>query len=81
MTSAPGKSQLQEQFIQRAAELKGLAHTVMDRALEAKEEGDDETARRYVEAVNRFGNQLRNADTVSVLKQVGSALANATLDE
>jgi hypothetical protein len=75
------QARLQQQFIERVQELKGLARTILDRAREARTRGDDETAKRYVEALNRFGKQLRDANTVSVFKQTGKALARMRLSE
>lgn len=75
------KSRLQQQFIDRAGEIKGFARKVMERADEAKKRGDEETAQRYIRALNRLGQQLRDADTVIVLQQTGSVLANLTLAE
>ncbi len=48
---------------------------------EARKRGDDETAKRYVAALNRFGEQLRDANTVTVFKQTGKALASMRLSE
>jgi hypothetical protein len=75
------KALLQQQFIDRVGEIKGFARTVIDRANEAKKRGDQETAQRYLDAVNRFGRQLRDADTVIVFQQIGNALASMTLSE
>lgn len=75
------KPRLQQQFIDRVGEIKGFARTVIERAQEATKRGDQETAQRYLDAVNRFGRQLRDADTVIVFQQTGNALANRTLSE
>ena len=75
------KSRLQQQFIDRVVEIKGFARTVIDRANAAKQRGDLETATRYLEAVNRLGRELRDADTVTVYQQTGKALAEMKLSE
>lgn len=75
------KVRLQQQLIDRVGEIKGFARTVMDRANEAKKRGDQETAHRYLDAVNRFGRQLRDSDAVITFQQTGNALANMTLSE
>ncbi len=75
------KTRLQQQFIDRAVEIKGLTREVIDRANAAKKKGDNATAARYVEAVNRFGRQLRDYDTVLVYQQTGKALAELKLSE
>jgi hypothetical protein len=75
------QARLQQQFIERVQELNGLARTILDRAREARKRGDDESAKRYVEALNRFGEQLRDANTVSVFQQTGKALASMRLSE
>jgi uncharacterized protein HemY len=54
---------------------------VIDRANAAKQRGDLETATRYLEAVNRLGRELRDADTVTVYQQTGKALAEMKLSE
>ena len=75
------QARLQQQFIERVQELKGLARTILDRAREARKRGDDETAKRNVEALNRFGEQLRDANTITVFQQTGKALASMRLSE
>lgn len=75
------QARLQQQFIDRVGELKGLSRTILERAGEARKRGDGETAKRYVEALNRFGEQLRDANTVTVFKQTGKALASMRLSE
>lgn len=75
------RARLQQQFIIRVGEIKNFARTVMDRANEAKQKGDHETAERYLQAVRRFGRQLRDSDTVTVFQQTGKALAEVTLSE
>ncbi len=75
------KNRLQQQFIDRAGEIKGFARTVMDRANDAQKKGDQETAERLLEAVNRLGRQLRDADVVLVFQQTGKALAEVKLSE
>jgi hypothetical protein len=54
---------------------------VIDRAKAAKKDGDNATADRYLEAVNRFGRQLRDYDTVLIFQQAGKALAELKLSE
>jgi hypothetical protein len=78
---AAEKSRLQQQFIDRVGEIKGFARTVIDRANAAKQKGDMETATRYLEAVNRLGRELRDADIVTVYQQTGEALAEMKLSE
>lgn len=75
------KSRLQQQFIDRVGEIKNFARAVLDRAKAARQRGDLETATRYLEAVNRFGRELRDADTVTVYQQLGKALAEVKLSE
>jgi hypothetical protein len=75
------KTRLQKQFIDRAVEIKGFTREVIDRAKVAKKEGDSATADRYLEAVNRFGRQLRDYDTVLIFQQAGKALAEWKLSE
>jgi hypothetical protein len=75
------KSRFQQQFIDRVGEIKGFTRTVMDRANDARQKGDTETAERYLEAVNRLGRQLRDSDTVIVFQQTGKALAEVKLSE
>lgn len=75
------KTRLQKQFIDRAVEIKGFTREVIDRAKAAKKQGDNATADRYLEAVNRFGRQLRDYDTVLIFQQAGKALAELKLSE
>lgn len=75
------KNRLQQQFIDRVGEIKSFARTVMDRANDAQKKGDQETAERLLEAVNRLGCQLRDADVVLVFQQAGKALAEVKLSE
>jgi hypothetical protein len=75
------KSRFQQQFIDRVGEIKGFTRTVMDRANDARQKGDTETAKRYLEAVNCLGRQLRDSDTVIVFQQTGKALAEVKLSE
>lgn len=75
------KTRFQQKFIDRVVELKGFAGIVLDRANEAKKKGDTVTAELYLQAVNRLGRQLRDADTVLVFQQTGKALAAMKLSE
>ncbi len=75
------KARLQEQFIERVGEIKSFARTVMDRANQAKQQGDQENAARYVEAVNRLGRQLRDSGAAKIFQQTGKALAELKLSE
>ncbi len=75
------KNRFQQKFIDRVVELKGFAGIVLDRANEAKKKGDTVTAELYLQAVNRLGRQLRDADTVLVFQQTGKALAAMKLSE
>lgn len=73
------QNRLQQQFIDRVQEIKSFTRIVMDRANEARQKGDNATAERYLEAVNRLGRQLRDSDTVTVFQQTGKALAELKL--
>jgi hypothetical protein len=73
------RNRIQQQAIDRVSEIKRLARAVIDEATEAAKRGDEETAERYVEAVRRFGRQLRDSDSLVVFQQTGNALANASL--
>ena len=75
------RNRLQQQFIVRVGEIKDLARAVIDRAKEAKSRSDDDTAQRYLDAVHRFGTQLRDSDTVTVFQACGSGLAQSSLSE
>jgi hypothetical protein len=75
------KDRFQQQFIDRVGEIKALTRAVMDRANDARKNGDTATAERYLEAVNRLGRQLRDSDTVTVFQQTGKALAEVKLSE
>jgi hypothetical protein len=75
------KNRFQQKFIDRVGEIKGLAGKVMERANDAKKKGDTVTAELYLQAVNRLGRQLRDADTVLVFQQTGKALAAMKLSE
>ena len=75
------KTRLQQQFIDRVGEIKGFVRTVIDRAKEARNRGDEETAQQYLDAVHRFGQQLRDSDTAIIFQQTGHALANWPLSE
>jgi hypothetical protein len=75
------KTRLQQQFIDRVGEIKGFTRTVIERANDAQQKGDTATAERYLEAVQRLGRQLRDADTVLVFQQTGKALAEVKLSE
>lgn len=75
------QTRLQQQFIDRVGEIKSLARAVMDRAKEAKQRGDEETARRYIDAVNRFGEELRDADVATIFQQTGNALSKALIPD
>lgn len=75
------KDRFQQQFIDRVGEIKALTRAVMDRANDARKNGDTATAERYLEAVNRLGRQLRDSDTVTVFQQTGNALAEVKLSE
>jgi len=75
------RSSLQQQFIDRVGEIKVFAREVVARASKAKKDGNEERAEKYMEAVNKLGRQLREADVVIVFQQTGNALANVTIDE
>ncbi len=75
------KTRFQQQFIDRVGEIKGFTRTVIDRANDALQKGDKATAERYLEAVNRLGRQLRDAETVIVFQLTGKALAEVKLSE
>lgn len=75
------KSRFQQLFIDRVGEIKGFAGTVIDRANAAKQKGELETAKKYLEAVNRLGRQLRDAHIVTVYQQTGKVLAEAKLSD
>lgn len=75
------KARFQQQFIDRVGEIKGFTRAVIDRANDAKQNGDKEAAERYLGAVNRLGRQLRDSDTVIVFQQTGKALAEVKLSE
>ena len=75
------KSRMQQKIIDRVAGIKGFARTVVSRASDAKKKGDAETAQKYVKAVNRLGEQLRDADVVKALQQTGNALSKVTIEE
>jgi hypothetical protein len=75
------KAALQQQCIDRVAQIKTFARTVVERANDAQKSGDAETAQRYVDAVNRLGSELRDSDTLLVFQQMGKALAEVKLSE
>lgn len=75
------KPRLQQKVNDRVGEIKSFARTVIERANQAKKRGDQQTAQQYLDAVNRFGRQLRDSDTVAVFQQTGNALANMALSE
>lgn len=79
--SGDERNRLQQQFIDRIGEIRGFAREVIKRAEEAKQRGDEETAQKYVEAVRRFGRQLRDSDTVVLFQQTGNALAKSSLSD
>lgn len=73
------RSRLQQQFIDLTKDIKGLARTVIERASQAKDAGDNEKAEEYIAAVNKLGRQLREANVAVVFQQTGNALANARI--
>ena len=79
--SRSDRTRLQQQVIGRVSEIKRFARTVIGRATDARNRGDEETAQQYIDAVRRFGRQLRDSDILVVFQQTGNALSNASLPE
>lgn len=75
------KTRMQRKFIDRVEEIKRFARSVIERANEANQKGDKETAERNAEAVRRLGRQLRDFDTVLVFQQMGKAISEIKLSE
>ncbi|HBE71849.1 MAG TPA: hypothetical protein DDW52_27210 [Planctomycetaceae bacterium] len=73
---AEDKRRLQQQFIERAQQLKLLYQKMLESAQEAESEGDLQTAQKVKAAIKSLGGQLNTPEHVLVFQQLGGYISD-----